>query len=438
MDQSGIAEALWNLYVPPDTEPVYGKFGRAENDKVKYGFRAKLKLKHFIEHVDGSRYIEMAPLQQRRATWIAADIDTKECDTMCVYDKTHIAVAKLLKADMPVVVNFSGQKGFHLTTFFDTPCSADESMRLGGQWSRLLASVADKIGASRTPLALPLGIHRLTGHRCQLCYPDTLELMPERDTLDFLLSVPKLTLSRERNIARVATVERIHPWRECLNVLWKEGIQRPGTRHHVLVAVIAAVKNCTDIPREKQLDYLADWVERTHPPQETGLTTTNLEGALKEMNRMHGEVEGCYKPSCKNSLYRHGMESACTPERRARCAIAAAQRSGSRAEWCRTLRASGIWAQLGQSTGILYDALVEAATEEGRGLTVQLSLDGMAERAGISKSSASNAVKKLKELGLVTTVECQRPKRNRGQAIPAYHVPEVGLDALPSLLARVF
>lgn len=93
-----------------------------------------------------------------------------------------------------ILVSFSGSKGYHLEIFFDTPVKVSIAKSWHNKVVQAIGSTTDKIEfrPSKQGIKLPLGIHKVTGKKCYLVHPLTLEELPD----EYIFNVVQLDGSR--------------------------------------------------------------------------------------------------------------------------------------------------------------------------------------------------------------------------------------------------
>lgn len=123
--------------------------------------------------------------------FITFDIDYGK-DNMKLADKAvHKLIDSLEEHDIGlenILVSFSGSKGYHLEIFFDRPISVKIAKSWHNKVVQSIGATTDKIEfrPSHQGIKLPLGIHKVTGKRCYIVHPITLEEMSDEHILNIV------------------------------------------------------------------------------------------------------------------------------------------------------------------------------------------------------------------------------------------------------------
>ncbi len=446
-----LAVALWDAFVP-EGPTVLGQKGRwsIRNKKMTYGDYVQLQLKDLVSHVHGHSYLALRPLQEERAWWLGIDVDTT---VLAVVEEVS---RKLDEVGLPFILNFSGNKGYHFYILFASPLEELRYARFRKQVYDLVGDKADVVTTGKQRLSLPCGVHPGTGKGSGFVDRYTLELLSQEQQIQLLQSGPRADVvecvansmfveSTEPGAKELKVIERLHPFRECINVLWRDGLQEPDTRHYASLAIIAAVNNSPEIPEPDRLNYVLDWVAPNHVTAEkSGLVESDLKFALEEAERLMHYVGTQYKPTCHNSLFAKGLKSACTPEFAVKCTKRSADMVGKEAPWVVALQHSKIWGKLGWATGAVYSTIASIALDSGNkwdGMPVmQLHQTTLAEDVGVHANTVRESLRKLREVGLIMPVPAGAlPERSFGSKKPAkaYAVPEVTEETMAEIVGRV-
>lgn len=287
-------------------------------------------------HLTGDMTVGLPSAWKGRAQFLTVDVDVVEVDNL-----RRLATC-LRDLDVPHLLSFSGNKGFH-GDLFVKESQASEVARVGGLLKIFLSQQGvafDEVYPTSTGLSgktlggsnvkLPLGWHRETGHCCH-CLDE--HLAPVSDPFPLLRSLEPVDVEELSRILAdslhldVVRGELKEPWesryprqlhysKPCVNVLWQEGLQAPSTRHSATMVIAIAVALNKEIPREDKEPAVVDWVVRMYwAAMKKGLVhgSTTLEHAIREAHRLcEAEAPKAYfGVTCINRLLRPAMKSAC-------------------------------------------------------------------------------------------------------------------------------
>lgn len=426
------ADQIWRLYVPGDTQ-FY-----SQNRDGTWSYQKKpLSFSNLMAHIVGDITVGVPCTWNGRGKFLSIDVDTDEADNL------RRLAACLQELGVPHLLSFSGSKGYHADIFVKES-EASRVAQAAGLLKTLLSErsvVLDEVYPTGTGLTgktpgganikLPLGYHKETEH---LCYCLDEKLNPVDDPLPLLRSlgpidVRELLKSLAERLHLAKQIEEVEePWesahpfklhhsKPCLNILWQEGLQRPGTRHSATMAIGLALPLNKEIPDEYEEALLIEWVQRIHEPgMEKGYIhrLTTLEHATEEARRLYQDeiARAYFGVTCVNRLLRPAMKSACRDpvgchvgRNRGRIDFTLLSRLGLFNP--RNSKEPGI----GRCAGFVYQAHQQIAQEHAGKLFQYEGKDAYAaplamlrELSGCSRKTVSKANKALREIGLLMKV----------------------------------
>lgn len=416
-----------------------------------------LTVKDLLRHFHGKQGIGLKSAWEGCAKWVAVDIDTLDRDNQA--KAVHLIEGMIGCPCYPV---FSGKKGFHIYIMLDQPTSTDyvgkfvrkldAKLRESNINFNLIAPLGKGVGISA-----PLGLHRETGARLNFLNE---QFEPVSDPLSWMQQMQTFHIDDAigtsfNNNSTTAPDTQKSEFREfqyelhfrlCINRIYKEGLQRAGTRHSATLTIANAIGVNANIPTKDKWEFLEDWVRRVQPTAAAkGFTSTNLEYWLSEAKRIL-QVE-CkrvgYGVTCKNPLFRPAMESACDE-----MTCAQAINRGNQKYDLPLLKRLGIFSPsnarkpgIGPSKLFVYEGLIELEdTFEGKftysdrpGFAAPFSM--LQELTSKSKKTICIALKDLQAVGLAIRVPPEkvppqirqvRPPGRKQFREPSYYIlPEL-------------
>jgi len=434
LNNQDLARVLYRFYVIEGS-----RYYRAiPGDDGSYRFvRQPIEESDLLKHLNGDIVIGLPSAFNGLAKCINIDIDTLEETTL----RTITSVLDQLR--IPYYVSLSGRKGYHVDIFLDKPTPADQVAEAVHRLDKILTSMGlegcelkpwtkgtGKSGGASN-VKLPLGVHPSTGERCYFVneefQPTPFPWVPHRHvvtisigTLQELLSEFELVDESTGEIVAADSLDEdilLWPRRPCVDVLWREGLQAPSTRHSATLVIALAVLWNRGIPENLKEEWVVQWIKRVYEPGvEQGHIDpqTTLERAVREARRIYRmeKERRRFGVTCENYLLEPAMSSACMDE--VACRL---NQNRNEVDMALLLRL-GVFADsrsrrpgINPSSIPVYLALQDMHNEyAGTWLEHQDMLAfavpvlGLAERAGVSKKTARKNLKALCSVGLVVKV----------------------------------
>lgn len=316
-----IAPILLELYFAPGSTYYESRVNVPSKRYIHE--KSTITVDHIISHLRGKVSIAAPSAYNNLSRWVCMDIDSPDPESLIK------ARSILREKGLPSYISLSGGGGYHLVLFLEKPAPLFQAQEISREAKRVVESIKlsyDKIspspyGKGGDCIKLPLGIHPETGNYCPFLDDD---LQPVDDSLSFIESIQKV---RVTNIASNDKVNRhtgeiltefpdTISQRPCVNKLWREGIQAPGTRHHVTCVIANSIVRTRLIPEEEIA--ITDWVYRTYPrTYENNMVkiTSDLEYEMREALRMLKQYQQrSYAELCESSVFKPAMRSACENE----------------------------------------------------------------------------------------------------------------------------
>lgn len=336
LNNSNLARLLYSLYAIEGS--WYYRASPGDGTSYRY-VREPIQESDLLEHLRGETVIGLPSAFDRLAKWIDIDVDTPEEANL----KRITSV--LGQLEIPYYASLSGQKGYHVDIFLDEPSPAAQVVEVVRRLEKILTTLGvghcelrprtEGSGQSRgaANVKLPLGIHPSSGERC---YFLTENLEPNRFPWTTLRSVDTISIDAleevlsEFEVLDISTGEIVTadtlddefslcPRRPCVDVLWREGLQAPATRHSATLVIALAVLWNRGIPESLKEESVVQWVKRVYEPGvEVGYINpqTTLEYAVSEARRIYRmeKERPFFGVTCENYLLEPAMTSACRDE----------------------------------------------------------------------------------------------------------------------------
>ena len=397
------------------------------------------------KHLSGELSIAAPSVHMEQAKWIAVDIDVLD------HDLIRKAVDLLRKNELPAYASFSGKKGYHIYIFIENAVPLADVQDVSRRIQSLFKTAAipyDKISPSPTGnggdcVCLPLGTHPVSGEHRYLLDDDMTPIM--ENPIEFLSGVKKLRLKGRVNpdtglIENITLPEKISQ-KECINILWRDGIKAPGTRHYAICTIANAIIR-SPIPPEKKEDALLSWIIRTFAKADKEhLTSSDLPYWMEEGKRIFKIYsQRNYAETCDNPIFRAAMISVCPDE--LKCKLT--QNRGM----CdyRMLKRLKIWNAtnakprgLGKSAQSIYEALHDIAEnnkiDKVDGVpTFSTTQQEIALLSNCTPKTVRKHLKVLRETGLITEPQ---PSTKPSRRYSCYGLPITTEGLLNSILTGV-
>jgi hypothetical protein len=381
------------------------------------------------KHISGELSIAAPSTYEKLVKWIAVDIDILD------HNLIRKAVGLLRENELPAYASFSGNKGYHIYIFLENAVPLAEAQDVSGRIQSLFKTAAipyDKISPSPTGnggdcMCLPLGTHPVSGEHRYLLDDDMTPIM--ENPIEFLSGVKKFRLKGGVNpdtglIESITLPEKISQ-KECINILWRDGIKAPGTRHYAICTIANAIIR-SPIPPDKKEDALLAWIARTFDKADKEhLTTSELPYWIEEAKRIFKVyLQHNYAETCDNPIFRAAMISVCPDE--FKCKLT--QNRGI----CdyRMLKRLKVWNApnakprgLGKSAQSIYEALHDIAEnnkiDEVDGVpTFSTTQQEIALLSNCTSKTVRKHLGRLKEVGLVTEPQSPPSKRYSYYGLP--------------------
>jgi len=460
-----LARVLYKFYVIEGSRYYCAIPG--EDGSYRY-VRQPIQESDLLKHLDGDIVVGLPSAFNGLAKWIDIDVDTLEETTLT----TITSVLDQLR--IPYYVSFSGRKGYHIDIFLDKPTPADQVAQAVHRLDRVLTRMGleccelkpwtkgtGKSGGAGN-VKLPLGVHPSTGERCYFVnerfQPTPFPWVPHRHvvtisiaTLQELLSEFKLVDESTGEVVSAASLDEellLCPRRPCVDVLWREGLQAPSTRHSATLVIALAVLWNRGIPENLKEEWVLQWIKRVYEPGvERGYINpqTSLERAVREARRIYRmeKERRRFGVTCENYLLEPAMRSACRDELACRL-----DQNRNRVDMSLLLRL-GVFADsrskrpgINPSSIPVYLALQDMHSEYG-GIWLEyqgmhafaVPTLGLAERAGVSKKTARKNLKALCAIGLAVKVPRDEVPLERIRQLSEgnHYTLQAGFYCLPDL-----
>jgi hypothetical protein len=457
-----VASGIYNYQLSEQLFNLYAIEGTLYFLAQEHGYRhvkKKLTVNLLYSHVQGEMTIGVPSAFNGLAKWIGLDLDS--------LDKSNLrrALDVFAQEGLPRYAAFSGRKGYHVYVFLSPSAPVGQvAARVRHLQGKLEQAgvIFDKISPSWKGgdcFKLPCGLHPVTKKRCHFLDADLNEVT---DPLGFLLRVQRVRLN-ETGYVNITTGEIVAPGefvggsvrlfsKACIQNLWEDGLQLPGTRHSATCTVANALARCRAIPRDKREAALLGWVERMwQKAQAQGFTTSSLEYALSEARRLWRRYYSWanYAPLCENPVFKRAMRSAC--ENEFECKL---KRNKGMVDLTLLLRLGIFNAHnarprgLGKSALALYLAVSNIADEHGvfdyDGIAaIALPTTLLQELASLSKPTVIKHRRRLVDAGLLVKVpadeipEVVRARVPRPFQVNFYCLPELDEQRVREILAEV-
>ena len=317
------ATTLLNLFFMPGSD-----YYVADSKGSYRRFKQSITIDDIKKHLSGELSIGAPPTHNGQAKWIIVDIDILD------HDLVKKATDILRANGLPAYATFSGQKGYHIHVFLENPVPLPEAQGISKRIQDLLKTAGipyDKISPSPTSkgndMCLPLGIHPKSGNQRYLLDNN---LEPVREAADeFLKGIEKFQPNGQpspetRPNPETGLIESVEfpvniSQKQCINILWRDGLQAKGTRHSATCTIANAIMR-SQIPPTAREDALLSWIvkayERAH---NRGLTTSDLQYWLEEGKRLFKMyIRYNFSVTCDNPTFTNAMLSACPDELKCR------------------------------------------------------------------------------------------------------------------------
>lgn len=447
--QEALAKEMTRLYVVDETHWYSQQSGGAYRHQ-----KEPLSLRDLQGHLRGEVTVGVPCTWEGCAKFISIDVDTLDPDNIA-----HLGSC-LKELDAPYLLSFSGNKGYHADLLLEE-CNASNAAKAVLLLKRLLRQTGvsfDQVTPTRSGLSgrtpggpcvkLPLGWHRKTGSFCHCLDADLRPIDNVSTLIRSLQPIPAEDLIRmlaERVGLDLKTGELTEHWdslyplelhhsKPCVNILWRGGLQAPGTRHSAAMVIINAVLLNQDVPFERKEQAVIHWVGRTHPTAiEKGYSGTRLMDAEREARRLfkREEQHSLYGVTCKNSLLRPAMASACADQ--IGCHM---ERNWNKDSFILLTRL-GVFAPrnsltpgIAKSAGYVYLALRDLMEDFGGKFTylgmpaVAAPLRMLEELACCTRATVKKALRALQFAGLVVKVpKDEVPPEYRRKRLPGHGFP---------------
>jgi len=180
---------------------------------------------------------------------------------------------------------------------------------------------------------LPLGVHPSTEERCHFLREDLKPMLSPCEFLESVEPIPIVVLQHrlskfelvDKSTGEIITSDTLDeefclcPRRPCVDVLWREGLQAPSTRHYATLTIALAVLRNREIPEGLKEESVVKWIKRVYEPGvEQGYIDpqTTLQSAVREARRIYQmeKQRGFFGVTCENYLLEPAMRSACRDE----------------------------------------------------------------------------------------------------------------------------
>jgi len=273
-----------DLFVNRDD--LYG-LQRWNGERVYYVvLEKKLSDEIVLSHFRGRQALAVYPGADSRTKWLAIDIDSLE------QERVQDVLGRADKLDLPVYLESSGKKGFHVWVFFAEAVESRRARELG----HYLAGGEEVFPKQdRTTLdhpgnliKAPLGIHQETGKRC--LFLDK-EFRVITDQFRFLRSVEKVPpkLLPEVSVPKPTSRRRFTlVLKPCVASVMAEGVCE-GVRNRT-AHIIATELQKVGKKMEEVRGCLFAWNLRNEPP----LSERELEAVVRNVSS-HPEYDyGCH------------------------------------------------------------------------------------------------------------------------------------------------
>jgi hypothetical protein len=262
-----------------------------------------------------------------RVKWLCLDVDinkaTKQAPIVATMEELQqhtLQLGKLLrKSGVPFLVETSGNRGYHLWVFFETPIPARKARALG-MWfvGKIPAPPGSHVevypkqmsrdeGGLGNLVKLPLGIHKKTGNRCWFVdyrfepYPDQWEklsgvrLWTEAEVDDFIskheVMLPTLHVSNRDGL--------IGPLAPPCFVAIRDGVGE-GVRD-VAAFKYACYWRDRAADEEETLALMRVWNDRNNPPLDDAVLVEKVKSAFSRAYSIFPCRELMFDPYCSSS-----------------------------------------------------------------------------------------------------------------------------------------
>jgi len=266
-----------------------------------------LKEQDVVDHLSGKRTLGVYQLaDDDTVKWLCLDVDINKgndstADVLINLVQNHTkALAKVLKhLGIPFLVEFSGNRGYHLWIFFEEPVKAKLAMSLGRYISSqveppntLHVEVFPKQTSQGTYgnlVKLPMGIHQKTGNPCEFV---SNQFKPLKDQWSALVNVELYTLEEldaciYDNEIPIIDVSRLEVRSgggklglPCMTAIMDRGAGE-GKRDLVTFKLACFLKNA-GIPSDLATATIEEWNLKNLPPLDPGTLAVKVQSAYSQ------------------------------------------------------------------------------------------------------------------------------------------------------------
>jgi len=261
----------------------------------------KLTDQIILSHLKGEKTIGLYGTPQSTTKWLCIDIDTTE--PAAVREVQNHA----RRFNIPYLTEFSGQKGYHIWTFFNKPYSNRIARAFANAYScgHEVFPKQDQIlpGKLGNLVKAPLGKHQVTDKWCTFLDKD---MQPEKDQYNTLEKAPTINpirilraympeiwdtinskkVTNEEN-PNTPTMTKIPLLKDCIRNAIQTGTTK-GKRNQTGHIIATELRN-TGIPKQQARELIfCIWNQKNTPPLHSNEIESIINAAFKEKEYIYG------------------------------------------------------------------------------------------------------------------------------------------------------